>query len=143
MKKVNTPLCYLNGERTKDYYVCKKECSWLFVPIVTQQGCGDLSIMVHWLKKAYEAGPEVCICAAIKMPDGYIIRGHRHNHCFQVLSSSKYSEAILPPENQGFITSHNRFVDRKEGYRLQIEAGIKSICRDGYRGKELFSEDLY
>src|SRR6185436_14247942 len=29
----------------------------------------------------YQAGvlvPEVCVCAAIKLPDGYIVRGHRH-----------------------------------------------------------------
>lgn len=37
--------------------------------------------------------------------------------------------------SQGFITSKNRFVDRYEGYKLQIEAGIPSAF-GGYRGKD-------
>jgi hypothetical protein len=45
--------------------------------------------------------------------------------------------------NQGFITSTNRFVDRFEGFRLQEAAGIESVAKDGYRGRQLFSEDLY
>ena len=44
---------------------------------------------------------------------------------------------------QGFITSKNRYVSREEGRKLQDEAGIKSIDKDGYRYNTLFSEDLY
>lgn len=50
---------------------------------------------------------------------------------------------------QGFLTTRGRFVDRKEGYRLQIAAGIPSMlegtknARAAYAGGELFSEDLY
>jgi hypothetical protein len=45
--------------------------------------------------------------------------------------------------SQGFITSRNRFVTREEGYALQVAAGIPSAAAGGYRGKRLFSEDLY
>ena len=44
---------------------------------------------------------------------------------------------------QGFITSENRYVGREEGRILQDKAGIKSADKGGYRGKTLFSEDLY
>ena len=45
---------------------------------------------------------------------------------------------------QGFITSDNRFVERKEGMKIQKRAGILSAEKDGgYRGDILFSEDLY
>jgi hypothetical protein len=45
---------------------------------------------------------------------------------------------------QGFITSKNRYVDRKEAFNIQKLAGIKSVAKDGYDpSKELYSEDLY
>jgi hypothetical protein len=90
---------------------------------------------------------EICICAAVRLEDdGYIIRGHRHHNCLQTAverqrATEPYSRPITPV--QGFITSRNRFVDRKEGLRLQLAAGIESVSPDGYRGDILFSEDLY
>lgn len=44
---------------------------------------------------------------------------------------------------QGFVTSRNRYVDRKEAMRIQKEAGVESLDPGGYRGDELYSEDLY
>jgi hypothetical protein len=46
-------------------------------------------------------------------------------------------------DDQGFITSRNRYVGREEALRLQLAAGIKSACPSGYRARDLFSEDLY
>jgi hypothetical protein len=46
-------------------------------------------------------------------------------------------------DNQGFITSRNRFVNRSEARELQEAAGIASVAPGGYRGDLLFSEDLY
>lgn len=87
---------------------------------------------------------EICICAAIKDTIGYIWRGHRHADC---ISSAMEAGRSTPMEKesewQGFVTSKNRFVNRYEGYKLQITAGIKSADRGGYRGERLFSEDLY
>jgi hypothetical protein len=45
--------------------------------------------------------------------------------------------------DQGFITSRNRFVSRSEAMKLQLDAGIPSVVKGGYRGTVLYSEDLY
>jgi hypothetical protein len=87
---------------------------------------------------------EIVICSAVKTKEGKIIRGHRHHNCIYAIHDMK----LTPAENQhgdgqGFITSHNRYVDRKEGLKLQLAAGIKSADPGGYRGNELYSEDLY
>ena len=86
---------------------------------------------------------EICICAAIKDTTGYIWRGHRHSDC---ISSAMEAGRSIPMQKesewQGFVTSNNRFVNRYEGYDLQIAARLPSQG-GGYRNKRLFSEDLY
>lgn len=94
---------------------------------------------------------EICICAAIRLPDGRVIRGHRHHNCFHAIAELATVDASVPSGpvatarfEQGFVTSRNRFVGREEGVALQIAAGIPSAdtVRKGY-GNQLFSEDLY
>lgn len=93
---------------------------------------------------------EIVICSAIKWKNK-IWRGHRHGDCMGVARdelSFKYNRKQILNlkglfENQGFMTSKNRFVTREEGRILQDKAGIKSVDKDGYRGNTLFSEDLY
>lgn len=93
---------------------------------------------------------EIVICAAIKLPDGYVIRSHRHHNALRVLREiPSYEDVKWHHCDQGFVTSLNRFVGRKEGYEIQKAAGIKS-AREGteYAGEaylhgELYSEDLY
>jgi hypothetical protein len=85
---------------------------------------------------------EHCICAAWKAQDNKIYKGHRHIHCLDAMEDARTTPA-KNPASQGFITSTGRFVDRYEGYKLQIAAGIESIAEGGYRGERLFSEDLY
>jgi hypothetical protein len=90
------------------------------------------------------AQPEVVICAAIRLSDGRLARGHRHCHCVRLIREDwriSNDEAMLA--EQGFITSCNRFVGREEALALQKSAGIPSHDPDGYRHSELFSEDLY
>lgn len=88
---------------------------------------------------------EIVICSAIYLIEGLIIRGHRHSDCYRNLEIrsgrriSNHGKEII----EGFITSKNRFVDRKEARLIQEEAGIKSVSKDGYHGDILFSEDLY
>lgn len=83
------------------------------------------------------------------MHDGYIVRGHRHDDCFKTIAGiPRYradKEGGLWGRRQGFVTSHNRFVNRVEGCRLQRAAGIESILpgAQGYLHGELYSEDLY
>lgn len=93
-----------------------------------------------------EASPEIVICAAIRLPDGYIVRGHRHADCInRAFDMPRYKENWECPfdDDQGFITSRNRYVTREEGLALQKAAGIPSADPSGYRARELFSEDLY
>ena len=93
---------------------------------------------------------EVCICAAVRY-DGKVWMGHRHAHAYSAMtdelsyemSRREMRERGVSRAEQGFMTTGNRFVDREEGYRLQVAAGIKSHAADGYRNMQLFSEDLY
>lgn len=89
---------------------------------------------------------EFCICAAIQMPNGEVIHGHRHCHCIDVARARvpMDREAIIKAE-QGFVTSRGRFVDRQEGMLIQRASGRSSAyTADGaYHGDGLFSEDLY
>lgn len=53
---------------------------------------------------------------------------------------------IVGPDEQGFITDQGRFVDREEALKIATAAGQLNGLRDkpgAYRGKELFSEDLW
>ena len=96
---------------------------------------------------------EIVICAAIRMPDGYIIRGHRHHNCIATYNDiPKYKGIHTGGREHGFVTSLNRYVTRSEGCQIQKAAGIESKCSDerengGYDGRylngELYSEDLY
>ena len=94
---------------------------------------------------------EIVICAAVRMPDGYIVRGHRHMDCIRTARGiPRYKDMADNYETphgkeQGFMTSRNRYVDRDEGLALQLAAGIESAAKahgDDYRG-QLYSEDLY
>jgi hypothetical protein len=90
--------------------------------------------------------PEICVCAAIRMPDGYIVRGHRHCHCIAAAyDMPRYRESWECPQgdDQGFVTSRNRYVTREEGLALQLAAGIYSAKDNSYHKRVLFSEDLY
>jgi len=84
---------------------------------------------------------EVCICAAVRLQDGRIIRGHRHDDCILTAIKLKVVDYVTQ-DSQGFVTSRNRFVGRKEGAALQRLAGIKSAMT-GLDIGILFSEDLY
>ena len=93
---------------------------------------------------------EICICAAIKLSNGKIIRGHRHSDCFYTVrrmvkekEDTSIDTAMGANGDQGFMTSKNRFVSREEGRKLQDAAGIKSASPEGYVADTLFSEDLY
>jgi len=116
---------------------------------------------------AAEMAPrEICICAALQMPDGYIVRGHRHDNCFYTALNlrtyaqrhgrlihvqdlePRYSSEQIRAAEQGFVTSTGRFVGRKEGMAL-MQATQQSSARTGVpfaeraAGDLLFSEDLY
>jgi hypothetical protein len=89
------------------------------------------------------APKEICICSAVIDSEGTIWKGHRHADCISAAAAAGKKLPFTGERNwQGFITSKGRFVNRYEGYKLQIEAGVSSAS-GGYRGERLYSEDLY
>lgn len=80
--------------------------------------------------------PEIIICAAVRASDGKVVRGHRHNDAIRELQAMDGYEGEQPHgENQGFVTSTGRFVNRREAYRLHFS--------DMTEPDELRSDDLY
>ena len=85
---------------------------------------------------------ETVNCSAILTGDGWMIAGKRHSDCMQ--EAIRLGRKIdHKPESQGFLTTSGRYVTRKNGRRLQDDAGVLSVAEGGYRGEELYSEDLY
>jgi hypothetical protein len=84
---------------------------------------------------------EQCVCAAIQFENGYVIRGHRHNDCLRTAGDIPIDHRPTGIPVQGFMTTHNRFVERVEARELQEAAGVLPK-RGGYQ-HELYSEDIY
>ena len=112
---------------------------------------------------------EFILCAAIWVNDneehaqqplniktGFVICGRRHNNCYQTIKDLKgevnaYFKSINMSDDdyrshQGFMTSADRYVDRKEAWRIakdnnQIIYGLTAI--DNGDDSILISENLY
>lgn len=112
---------------------------------------------------------EFIICAAIYINDGmvhkqqpenitigFVISGRRHNNCYQTITDLKgdvneYFKSLNMSENdyrkhQGFMTSTNRYVTRKEAFVIakannQIQFGL--AASDNGEDSILISENLY
>lgn len=88
---------------------------------------------------------EFILCAALNY-NGTIISAARHSDCYNVLKEL-FADPVLPErEDQGFLTSKNRFVDRKEAWKIakennQIKFGLKAS--DKGEDSILISENLY
>jgi hypothetical protein len=79
---------------------------------------------------------EIVICAAVRASNGKIVRGHRHNDAIRALQAMQGYEGEQPDgDDQGFVTSTNRFVNRLEAYRLHFP--------DRTEPDELHSDELY
>lgn len=85
---------------------------------------------------------EIVICAAVISKEGNVFRCHRHGNGFRTIEDSGQT-IDASPDAQGFITSLNRFVSRKEGLRIQKAANISSANEEEGYSYELYSEDLY
>ena len=90
---------------------------------------------------------EFILCAALNH-NGNIICGHRHSDCYATLKNVvKVNYEDMPQrENQGFLTSLNRYVNRKEGWIIakennQIQWGLEAS--ENREDSQLISENLY
>ncbi len=92
--------------------------------------------------------PEKILCAAIDF-NGTIIPGHRHGDCYDILRAlvAGITEADLPDRTkQGFLTSINRYVSRKEGWEIAIannQVVYGKVASDNAEDSILISENLY
>ena len=112
---------------------------------------------------------EFILCAAIWVNDGlkhnqqpenieigFVICGRRHNNCYQTIKDLKgdvntYFKSLNMSddnyrEHQGFITSLDRYVNRKEGWNIaksknQIQIGL--AASENEEDSILISENLY
>lgn len=102
---------------------------------------------------------ERILCAAIHFKDGQsyehqptniesglVITGYRHCNCYATLAAltgDHIKKVNIGREGQGFLTNLNRYVDRKEGYRIAKEAG--QLLHNMHDPNEpiLVSEDMY
>jgi hypothetical protein len=87
---------------------------------------------------------------------GFVICGRRHHNCYQTITDLKgdvneYFKTLNMSdddyrEHQGFITSTNRYVNRREGFKIakennQIQFGLSAT--DNGEDSILISENLY
>lgn len=110
---------------------------------------------------------EFILCAAIHFNDGikhegqpknidtgFIVSGRRHHNCYATLSaiatSINLDERIrliinkADRDHQGFLTSTDRYVDRKEGLTIaKANNQIYHKMHENEVGGILISEDLY
>lgn len=105
---------------------------------------------------------ERILCAAIHYDDdgkiyfeqpvnikiGFVICGYRHKNC-EWVDNRKITQDFY--HIQGFLTSFNRFVDRKEAFKIALDTGLLQVetwngartIKSHRMNGELSSEDLY
>lgn len=91
------------------------------------------------LKKPEALGPKGF--GPYNVDKGVVFSGWRHPNCiYQMVAIYGLRNATAGEYEEGFLTSKNRFVDRKEGAKIALDSGqIKKL----QFGKQLYSEDLY
>ncbi len=86
--------------------------------------------------------PSIRICQNV---DGLVIFGHRHHHCIRIMfeltgkRTVQFADDGVGVFEQGFLTSLNRFVGRKEAYQIAVQQN-QTIHK---QVQILYSEDLY
>ena len=97
-----------------------------------------------WYKKLPLIKPEVLRLRGFSpynVDEGIVFCGWRHPNClYQMVAITGLSQHEAGEEVQGFLTSTNRFVDRKEGLEIALKAN--QVINIHY-SKQLYSEDLY
>ena len=106
-----------------------------------------------WVENRELTMKEYILCAAIWYKDfplanyqpknvdrGVVLCGHRHAGIIaQHVTLMGKRAAEMGEYEQGFITSENRFIDRKEGMKIASDGGQVL----SYNSGQLYSEDLY
>jgi hypothetical protein len=94
-------------------------------------------------KHSMDEAAETVTGVALLFKDGSMIalpRPYRHHHLFATMSLLRINPGQRG-EEQGFTTSHGRFVGREDGLRIVKEAG-QTFEKHG-NAEQLYSEDLW
>lgn len=86
---------------------------------------------------------DVFVHQPVNINSGYVIAGLRHHNCFEILSrlDGEFDKTKIV---QGFLTSKNRFVDRKEGFTIARCANQLLVKEPSWdKDTILCSENLY
>ena len=83
--------------------------------------------------KVYPAQPK-------NIDSGYVWCGRRHHNIIILRQQLTGENTTRSTSVQGFITSKDRFVDRKEANKIAVKSGQ---IQPDLEGDELVSEDLY
>lgn len=79
--------------------------------------------------------------------NGFVMCGYRHDNIRSTMEQviPYYDKLFASKYNEGFLTSYNRFVHRKEAFQIAKEAGQLLYPDQPWRDEkmELSSEDLY
>lgn len=79
----------------------------------------------------------------INCPIGLVFSGYRHAHCIYTKCAVTGLRDVESGDNeQGFLTSKNRFVTREEALKIALKEN-QVIDLSEVRGDRLFSEDIY
>ena len=111
--------------------------------------------MDNFINPAVDFEKEYIICAAIHFDDGiehvhqpvniktgYVVCGRRHHNCFMTVKAlTGKIEKLDEEKTQGFLTSKDRFLNRKEAMIVAI--ACNQVKAEGNKNNVLFSEDLY
>ena len=87
-------------------------------------------------------------CKPKNIDKGIVLCGWRHGDVIAQMIELKGLRTVTNGENsvgdheQGFLTSQNRFVDRKEAYKIAITAS-QIMVEPPIKENDLYSEDLY
>ena len=129
-----------------------------FLPFVRTEGFIILGTIILFVlyKKQFKHLFWLLIGTIVMNLIGFVITGRRHNNCYQTITDLKgdvndYFKSLDMSnedyrQHQGFITSLDRYVNRKEGYKIakannQIRFG-KEATENG-EDSILISENLY
>jgi hypothetical protein len=88
---------------------------------------------------------ERILCAAIRYK-GHTIAGYRHSDCLTTLELFGVAESEYPHKDTfGFLTSHDRYVSRREAWKIAKIAGqiVFGERATDPNDPKLISENLY
>jgi len=104
--------------------------------------------------RTYDIHDERILCAAL-MFRGRIVSGYRHHSCYETIahilgldpstdnSAFDKIEGLPGRDDQGFLTSKDRFVDRAEGFEIALRNNQLLLPYHEGQQRILTSEDLY